>query len=84
MTIDAEILEELNRLVVTGPPEEALRKLRSLQKRFPEDLNLIANTGGILIDIGRELSDANLIREGIEACKMHSAFPSKYVVAQIS
>jgi len=48
-----------------------------MQKCFADDPNLIANSGGILIDIGWQLSDGNLIREGIETCQNALGLPNE-------
>jgi len=76
MTIDPKTWEELKSLVVSGPPQEALRTVRLLQKDFPNDPNLVANEGVILMEIGRRLPDANIIGEGIERCQNALGLPS--------
>ena len=54
-------------------PKDGLVLLRELQSKYPEDQNLLNNSGAILIDVGSDLSDEDLIREGIVICKEASA-----------
>jgi tetratricopeptide (TPR) repeat protein len=60
-----EILNNLFSLA-RNSPKQGLDYLRQLQVEFPNDQNLLFNSGAILIDVGSDLGDINLILEGIK------------------
>jgi len=62
--ITQEQLEELNSLSMTNP-QEALELLREYDEKYSGDINFRLNSGGILIDIGSDLLQVNIVNEGI-------------------
>ncbi|MGC1378549.1 MAG: hypothetical protein WA821_20120 [Anaerolineales bacterium] len=62
--ISQEQLEKLNSLSITKP-QEALELLREYDEKYSRDINLWLNSGGILIDIGSDLFQINMVIEGI-------------------
>ena len=55
--------------LVHQDPCKALALLRELESTDREDPGVIANVGGLLIDIGNDLRQQDLVREGICRCE---------------
>ncbi len=67
--ITQEQLEALNSLSIIDP-QGALELLREYDEKYSGDVNLWLNSGGVLIDIGGDLLQADLVIEGINRLEM--------------
>lgn len=64
MGIDEKQLFDLGELVNTNPPE-ALAELKRLSALYPNDLNLLFNSTALLVDLGCNLLDKDIVEMGI-------------------
>lgn len=62
--ISQEQLDKLNSLALSNP-QDALALLSEYDDQYPEDINLGLTSGGILIDIGSDLLQNDLVLVGI-------------------
>ncbi len=51
--------------LVSNDPRKALETLRHYENEYPGDVNLVANRGGLLINIGTALQDRSVVERGI-------------------
>jgi len=59
-------LQTISLLINSGEAKKALEKLAEFETENPDDERLIFYKPGFLVDIGNDLRDENIIREGID------------------
>lgn len=72
-----ECLTEIDRLARSGKPKDALKKFEECEKSYPDDVNIVLNKAGFLINIGSYINDSEVIEQGTlagEACLENEDF----------
>ncbi|HTK39506.1 MAG TPA: LA2681 family HEPN domain-containing protein [Patescibacteria group bacterium] len=72
-----ECLGEVNDLAGSGEFSEALKKFEECEKSYPDNINVVLNKAGFLINIGSYTNDSEVIERGIlagETCLEDKSF----------
>jgi len=63
-------LQTISLLINSGESKKALERLTEFEREYSDDKNLIFYKPGFLVDIGNDLRDEKIIREGIDLGEM--------------